>query len=466
MSSGRISPQLPVRLRLTLGFILAFGALLVALELIDERALGVLQERMVQEDLAAKIEEVRDSIQSVSEARQLPEDLSLDGTYVEVLGPDGRILSRSDTLGDAYLPGARNLVPPAGVERVEGPVMTATASLDFAGGKHYRAVVGVPLDAIEEARANKRMSGILAVSLGLLLTGIIGYAFSGTALRPVERLRREVEQIEAEDIRRRIDLSRLPSDEIGRLAVTFNDLLDRVAASREKQQRFIEDASHDLRSPVTVIAGQAQLVLKRHKQDPTLIESGLKGIVREAERLRRLVDDMLVLAQPATAELPGSAAAEEKADVASIAAEMVAVRRGVNPQIRLGSLEPAPVKAAPDHIRRILANLLDNAARAVSASGTVEVAVASRDGTVQLTVRDDGVGIPPEDLPRVFDRFYRVDPVRDREGSGLGLSVVQALAQAYGGRVDLASTPGVGTEVRVELPLAGSKKPATQETLG
>lgn len=452
MFFARNEALIPVRLRLTLGFILAFGALLVVLELIDERTLGVLQDRMVQEDLAAKVAEVKDSIQSVSEVYHLPEELSLDGSFVEVLGPDGQILARSDNLGDMYLSGARNqrIVPPAGVEKFEEPVMLATASLAVAGGKKYRAVVGVPIDAIEEARMHKRVSGILAVSLGLLLTGLIGYALSGTALRPVERLRREVEQIEAEDIRRRIDLTRLPPDEIGRLARTFNDLLERVAAVREKQQRFIEDASHDLRSPVTIIAGQAQLLLKRSRQDPTLVESGLKGILREAERLRRLVDDLLVLAaQTSTLEAPA-----EEADMASITAEMVAVRRGINPQVRLGGLEPAPVRAAPDHIRRILANLLDNAIRAVEAGGEVEVAVGRHNGTACLTVRDTGVGIPAEEVSKVFDRFYRVDRVRDREGSGLGLSVVQELAQQYGGRVALTSSQGEGTEVRVELPLA------------
>ncbi len=452
------SETTPVRLRLTFGFVLAFGALLVALEILDERALGMLQERMLREVLAQKVEEVTDTIQTVSEAQHLPEDLSLDGTFVEVLGPDGRIVGRSESLGDSYLPATRdqNVIPPAGAQKLEEQVMVATATLAVAGGRKFRALVGVPIEAIEEARVHKRTSGILVVSLGLLLTGMIGYLFSGMALRPVERLRREVEQIEAEDTRRRINLSRLPADEIGLLAKTFNDLLDRVAAAREKQQRFIEDASHDLRSPVTIIAGQAQLLLKRSRQDPSLIEGGLKGILRESERLRRLVDDLLAIAQTASLESEG-----EVAEVAGIAAEMVAVRRDITPQIRLGSLEPAQVSAAPDHIRRILANLLDNATRAIEPGGRIEVAVAIQDGKMCLTVQDDGVGIPPDEAAKVFDRFYRVDPVRDREGSGLGLSVVEALARQYGGGVKLESTPGKGTRVSVELPLAHS-----HQTLG
>ncbi|MBM3268016.1 MAG: HAMP domain-containing protein [Candidatus Sericytochromatia bacterium] len=452
MFFARSEEPVPVRVRLTFGFVLAFGALLVCLEFLDERALKLLQERAVQEDLAEKVEEVKDSIQSVSEAQSVPAELSEDGSFVEVVGPDGHIVSRSDTLGDAYIPGTRTqrIVPPRGAERLADPVATADAQLSVPGGKKYRAVVGVPVEAIEEARAQKRVSGIVAVGLGLLLTGLIGYAFSGIALRPVERLRRQVEAIEAEDVRRRIDLGRLPPDEIGRLARTFNELLDRVAVSREKQQRFIEDASHDLRSPITVIAGQSQLLLKRHRQDPALLEPGLRGILREAERLRRLVDDLLAIAQTAPLDSPG-----EEADVAAIAAEMVASRRHVHPQVRLGALEPGPVKADPDHIRRILANLLDNATRAVAADGTVEVAVGRHDGIVRLTVRDDGVGIPAEDVPRVFDRFYRVATVRDREGSGLGLSVVQSLASLHGGSVSLTSVQGAGTEVRVDLPVAG-----------
>ncbi|MBI6545502.1 MAG: HAMP domain-containing protein [Cyanobacteria bacterium NC_groundwater_1444_Ag_S-0.65um_54_12] len=441
----------PLRLRLTACFLLAFGALLVGIEWLDERALSALLDRVSREDLAIKIAEVQSAIKDSEPASQLPNRLTLDGTMVEIVAPSGKILCRTANLRGEGLPRPDRsgiMVVPAG-RNANGPVMVGTASL----GPRWDgllALVGIPLDEFEAAKAHKRLSGTIALVVGLALSGIVGYGLSGLALRPVERMRQDVSSIEAENMARRIAVDRLPRDELGRLATTFNELLDGMVAAREKQRRFVEDASHDLKSPVTAIRGHAQLLLKRGRQDPQLWERPLKAILRETERMVRLVDDLLLIADPSRDHESIC-----PIDMATFVQETVGDRELLHAPVRLGRVEPCTVLMAPDQLRRILNNLLDNAIRAVDGGGAVEVTVLAGDGHVKLLVSDTGTGILEADRSRVFDRFYRSDSARakDRGGSGLGLAIVKSLAEYHGGRTYLESNNGHGTVVVVELPL-------------
>lgn len=433
---------------------------MLVIEWVDERALSALLDRVSWEDLQIKIEEVRAEVTSVQAARELPETLSLDGTMIEILAPGGAVMGRSRNLQGDDLPIPRrngdklNLVG----QRIAGPVMVATTGLSIPEHPGYSARIAIPLDEFRAAKARKRISGALSFLVGLVLTGVVGYLLSGFALRPVERVRRNVEGIEAEGMSMRIDTSQLPDDEIGKLAATFNDLLDRVAAAREKQQRFVEDASHDLRSPLTAIAGHAQLLLRRGKQDPALWERPLKAILKESDRLRRLVDDLLILAQPG-----GTGGPVETIDAGAVVAETVQDRAVLHPQVRLGPVAPLAVRIPADHLRRILSNLLDNALRAVDGQGEIRVSLLERAGKAHLVVADTGVGIPIQEQARVFDRFYRLDRARGKGqgGSGLGLAIVQALAEQWGGAARLESQEGVGTTVTVELPVQRPEAPAS-----
>jgi two-component system, OmpR family, sensor kinase len=303
--------------------------------------------------------------------------------------------------------------------------------------------------------ANQEFQVILlvlgAASLAAALLG--SWAIAGSALRPIDRMTGTAHVIaRSRDLSHRIDV---PShrDELGRLATTFNEMLESIETCYLAQQRFVSDASHELRAPLTAIQGNLEL-LHRHKDMPEgEREEALDEALKEANRLSRLVADMLALARADA----GSTLKRSPIDLDPIVLDAFREARHLSrgQALSLSSFEPARVEGEEDRLKQLLLILLDNALKYTPANGQITVSLQRQAVDAVITVHDTGTGIPPDDLPHVFERFYRADPTRSRDpgGTGLGLPIAQWIAQQHGGGIVLESRPDQGTTVAVRLPL-------------
>jgi signal transduction histidine kinase len=301
-----------------------------------------------------------------------------------------------------------------------------------------------------------------AVLVALVLSVVGAYVLARAALAPVDAVARSARKIGAGDLGCRLPVAR-PGDEIGRLTTTINDLLARLEASfarREealaRQRRFAADASHELRTPLTSIAGYARMLKSWGLEDREAGREGVDAILEESGRMRALVEDLLAVARGDDEGIPLQLA---DGDLGAVAAEAVgAARAAAVGKVVIQHVPPKePVEAVFDEarIRRTADILLDNAVKYTPQGGVVTVGVGREDGLLQLRVSDTGTGIPAEDLPRVFERFYRADPARSEGGSGLGLSIARQIARAHGGEIEAASRPGRGSTFVLSLPENG-----------
>ncbi len=290
---------------------------------------------------------------------------------------------------------------------------------------------------------------MLGTVLGTLLAIVVGAAIAQVALAPIDGITRTASQINrAQDLSRRIpdDGS---TDELGRLAVTFNEMLDRIEGMFERQRQLVADVSHELRTPLTTIRGEVDLMTRANRLDP----EGLAAMRQESDRMARMVSDLLLLAQADS----GLAVERYPVQLADLVTDVLRQARALAPQadrLVLAAVTPVTVLGDADRLRQLLLNLIDNAFKHNPPGTRVRLALWAEDHHAVLTVADDGPGIPPEDLPHLFERFYRVDKARSRSagGTGLGLSIVKWIVTAHEGTVTVSSAPGQGSTFTVRLP--------------
>jgi signal transduction histidine kinase len=293
---------------------------------------------------------------------------------------------------------------------------------------------------------------IIGLPLLVLLMGGMIWSVIGRALRPVEAIRTEVADIGGGDLHRRVP-EPATHDEIGRLAVTMNAMLDRLEASNVAQARFVSDASHELRTPIAVIRHELEVALR--SDDDTLLREVAGEVLDEDLRMQRLVDDLLFLARR---EGRSGAAAERRRALVDLddVALTEAHRVHTTHTIDTSHISAGQVRGDADQLGRVVRNLLDNALR--HARSRVQVSVSSEHGEVVLHVDDDGDGVAEHDRERIFERFGRADESRARDvgGSGLGLAIVAGLVEEHGATVDVGASPLGGARFTVTLTDARS----------
>ncbi|MET9882058.1 HAMP domain-containing sensor histidine kinase [Streptomyces sp. NPDC006430] len=301
----------------------------------------------------------------------------------------------------------------------------------------------------EADAADDFVTGALAVGVPLLVltVALVTWRVTGWALRPVEAIRAEVAEISDRDLHRRVPVPH-SQDEIARLAVTMNSTLDRLEAAGIRQRRFIADASHELRSPITVL--RTQLEVAQAHPDPALWGELVSGALEDTVRLQDLAADLLLLARLDTGEPPPDGAV----DLADVAREAARSRRQDRVPVAVEIAPEAVVRGSTLWLTRLVTNLLDNAQRHADGWVGIVLRLDEATNTAVLEVRDDGPGIPAADRERVFERFTRLDDARSRDegGTGLGLAIARDIAGRLGGSLTVEDAP-TGARLVARLPL-------------
>lgn len=344
------------------------------------------------------------------------------------------------------------------------PVRLYTAPYRY-GGRPLTLGVSQSLAAQRRTLAEARAALAVGAPLMLLAAVLGGYALARRGLSPVDAMARRAAHISAGTLHERLPV-REPGDELGRLAAVFNDLLGRLEAAFERQRRFMADASHELRTPVAIIAGEAELALGREDRDAAALRAALATIGQETRRLQRIVDDLFLLARADAGERPRATEELYLADLVGEVAHAVrtlAARKSITLTERVeGDL---PMRGDTGLLRRLLLNLLDNAIKYTPAGGAVTVSAARRGGEYVVEVADTGPGIPPDERERVFERFFRGEPggrgaESDRRGgAGLGLAIARWITEAHGGRLALTRSGAEGSTFTAALPAPPEEAP-------
>jgi signal transduction histidine kinase len=458
MAARRLSwRRASLRARLTTGAAAIIALLLVssaflALELLHANALNSVDEAAGQRvndliTLSGNIGRWPDPLPSAAGARVM---------YLQVVDSGGKVLTASSEIRDSP-----PLVPPEeGYSPVERTVTPADAwwSPDLepyrvltvpkwtAAGERVTVIAATGLGLTELEMATLRRVLLIACPLVLVLGVVSSWLLVGRSLRPVEAMRVQVAEISTQALDQRVPQP-AGDDELGRLARTLNAMLDRLEQASDRQRRFVSDASHELRTPLTGIRAALEVAAAHPERAhwPRLTAA----VLDESRRMERLIDHLLLLARSDEGAAGGVRVPVDLAAVVAAQAE-----RPLPPgrTLALDATAPALVEGNADQLGRLVGNLLDNGLR--WADRHVAVHLRAHDGQAELTVSDDGPGIPAADRERVFERFVRLEEDRSRRtgGFGLGLSIAREIARAHGGTVEVADD-GPGATLVVRLPL-------------
>lgn len=455
-----------IRVRLTLWYVALLAIILVAFSTVLYASLARGLNAQLDVSLSTEAERLIASLDVENGALHLgegPDNLSV-GTVGALYDASGQVLLAYDPRQPLpALPQALNAA-------ARGQQTYATAR--FQGSAQWRVFttpvtengvqvavlqVGRPMSDVEAALNQLALLLALAVPSTLLVASIGGMFLAGRALDPIDRITRTAAGIGAEDLSRRLNLHD-SHDEVGRLAATFDRMLDRLEQAFRRQRQFTADASHELRTPLALLASQVDVALERER-NPAEYEDLLRSLRDDASRMTQLVNELLTLAR---ADAGQQLLTREELDLSDLVRTLVPTLEPLAAQngVRLTEQVQCEMRVSGDQMRltQLLINLVDNAVRYTPAGGSVIVS-AARDGNwAVLSVADTGVGIDAEHLPHVFERFYRVDSARARSegGAGLGLAICQWIARAHGGDIAVESTPGRGSVFTVRLPLEAS----------
>jgi heavy metal sensor kinase len=463
---------LPLRTRLTLIYTAILALLVTALSVTYYRVLAL----QLDADATADLSELTSGLHGYLHVEDGQPVLVYDKTdpdqvafveaasrYYQVFDADtAELLAQSTAmqpLGLRYTPAEvkafREHPHNVDVETDRGRVRLSNSLLSPGAGATYLLQVGVSLAKADSALARFLTLLLWSVPASVVLVLLVGRVMAGRSLAPLADLARRTRAITVADLAQRLPV-RGANDELDNVAEAFNDTLARLEHAIGEMKQFSTAIAHELRTPVAALRGETELALLRASsiQD---YRRALESQLEEFDKLTRLITQLLTLARAEAGEIPLAARPVDVAALASLvvdALEPVAQARDI--ALVCDRLEPAIAHGDPEWLERLLLNLLDNAIKFTGAGGRITVGVWAQSGFAHLAIRDTGVGIASDALPRIFERFYRVDQARSSpaEGVGLGLSLVKWIIDRHHGTIAVDSHPGEGTTMTVRIPLA------------
>ena len=323
------------------------------------------------------------------------------------------------------------------------------------GSPGYLVEFGALLDPVETMLNHLFLQLTLGLPLAVIVITVGGYWLVRRALTPVEQITRAAERITQHNLSERLPVSPT-GDELERLSVSLNRMIARLDDAFQNSKRFVADASHELRTPLTILRGELEDLTEDAHLDAEL-RARAASLLEEVMHLGKIVEELFTLSRLDAGEAQTEWSRFDLAELAQTTAEQMSLlAEDKNISISCDTHQPVSVEGDRVRLKQVVVNLLDNAIKYMPENGGIRLRVQAVNGHAVLEVEDDGMGIPAEALPHIFERFYRVDQTRsaDSESAGLGLSIVKSICTAHGAEVEAESTPGKGSRFRVKLPLS------------
>ena len=373
---------------------------------------------------------------------------------VRVLDPAGATIGQTTGM-ETLLPA--NIFPPVASRetaapsehRVDGKLFALTTRHAQAGGQQFTIQVAQDRSSDEQVERKFGILVLVVLSGSILASILIAIPVTRRGLRPLEEMKRSLERIGPTHLNERVTPANWPR-ELQPLAIAFDEMLKRLDDSFTRLSQFSADLAHELRTPIANMLGEAQVALSRDRSAAEYRET-IESTIGECERLSGIVDNLLFVARADAATEPVERIRfDARAAVEKIAAfyETIAEDR----HVAINCSGQGQISADPALFERAVGNLVDNALRFTPENGSIQIALAERTNDFEVAVSDNGSGVAPEHLPRVFDRFYRAEPSRGSDGAGLGLALVKSIVDLHGGTARIQSEVGRGTTVRITFP--------------
>ena len=464
-----------LRSRLTLLYASIVGGILLLFGVAIYGSVGLTITHQLDDLLRRTAEEVTPNIRVDSDGLHVTALPTLDlpaDVYVQLWGRDNQLLDASQNILNFTRPldptGLQSSVPIFHyVTQGSAQLRVLTVPLEASNRLVGTLQVGTRLDLVIATQRTLLVALMIGTILFVLVTWLAGWFSTRQALEPLGRVTKTALQItHADDLSRRIPYHGPPQDEVCQLITAFNQTLSRLENLFHTQRRFLADVGHELRTPLTVIKGNVGLMRRIKEFD----EESLTTIESEVDRLTRLVGDLLLLAQAESGKIP---LAHEVVELDTLLLEVMNEMRVLARDrlaLRLDNIDQVLVCGDRDRLKQVIVNLVGNAINYTPVGGEISIGLAKTAGRAQLTITDTGPGIPPEDLPHIFERFYRGEKARTRQrdgkGFGLGLSIAYWIVRNHGGRIEVNSTVGQGSTFCVWLPLAEGDCQESKEVPG
>jgi heavy metal sensor kinase len=448
--------RLPLRVRLTAVFAVAMAVVLVGAGWFVYARVASDLQRALDQDLRSRAQDLTALVGHGGSLDSTRGSLIEGGeSFAELITPfDGRVIDSTAPIGSTVLLTPAELARARGgatfVERPSVPGLDEPARMLAVPRERGILVVGVTKENRAETLDSLRLWFLVGGALALVLASAAAYLLAGAALRPIEAMRRRAAEISTTTLGERLPVP--PArDEVARLGETLNAMLDRIESGVERERRFVADASHELRSPLALLQAELELALRRERT-PAELERAIRAAAAEADRLARIADDLLLLAQSDQGGLPLQLAPAGTDELLHATAGRFAARASAaGRELRVDG-EAATVGVDRLRVEQALGNLVDNALR--HGAGAVALEAVPAGTMVELHVVDQGAGFPPGFTQHAFERFSRPDEARADDGTGLGLAIVRTIAEAHGGNARLANRAGGGADVWLTVPAA------------
>lgn len=452
--------RVPIRIRLTICYSLFLATALILFTLVAiwmmRHSINVTVDEQLADEVKAVQALVHDSdTPGLRDQVRAHAELQAGSSLIQVVDGNGTFIYRSPRLEALHLPVTYPQKKKFRTVKSGGSPLRVHAIQTTINGQTFTIQVAEDMDDYAEALQRYQTFLWFGIPVLLLAATLGGHWMSQRALAPVDDITRAAQNINPTDLTARLQLPGT-GDELDRLAETLNAMLRRIQSAFEQMKRFTADASHDLRTPISVIRTRAEITLRKTRTDEQYREA-LNEIVAESQRLSELIDNLLLLAR---ADAGTEALTFTRVDLCDVARQVSVEGKTLAESRHVRWLQVLPEKSLwvggnAEALRRLVAILIDNAIKYTPEHGVVRMHVGNSDGKAYVEVVDAGIGIAEADLPYIFDRFYRADSARSRDsgGFGLGLSIANWIAKAHQAEISVESAPGKGSRFQICLPL-------------